>query len=300
MKKAILLLCVAAFVCSTASAQYETWRFPQKAEEIQKIKTAGIERVTVFAEINGSQVPYGIRFYDKEGRIVRNVDAQTHAYYWYDAQGKVLKCVDSSFDGRRFFPTSYAFSYAPDGSLKGCQIGKTDLSFTYNAANRELSEVENESTTRYYRYNEDGKLIEDVSGDAENPYRRKLVYNKYGDLASEVLVRSTATSKDSIITVYSFDSKSHLVRKQTNTFHTDISEDPTMPVSETKKIEIWAYTYAMNGTMTTETKTSPTHPAENYKVEYQYDNMKLLPLKEMRYNSQNKLEKTFVYKYNEK
>ena len=299
MKKVLAILLGSVCVCSTASAQYETWRFPQKAEEIQKMKSAAVSNVTVFAEVNGIQSPYGIYFYDKEGRIQRKADPQSHAQYSYDEQGRVARCIDSAFDGRRFFATSYSFAYGPEGTLQGCQVGKTALNFTYNAASRELTEVENESTTRYYRYNEDGKLVEEVSGDAENPYRRKLVYNKYGDLASEVLVRSTATSRDSMITVYSFDSKSHLVRKQTNTFHTDISEDPTMPVAETKKIEIWAYTYALNGTLTTEAKTSPTTPAENYRIEYQYD-VKMMPLKSLQFNSQNKLEKTLVYKYSQR
>jgi hypothetical protein len=69
-----------------------------------------------------------------------------------------------------------------------------------------------------------------------------------------------------------------------------------MPAGETKKIEIWAFTYALNGTLTTEAKTSPTTPAENYRIEYLYDT-KLMPLKVMHYNGQNKLEKTLVFKY---
>jgi hypothetical protein len=297
MKKAAVLIFGTVFFSGAALAQYETWRFPQKADEIQKMKTAKIENVTIWAEIDGTQSPYGIRFYDKDGRITRNIDVKSHAWYWYDVQGRMQKCIDSAFDGKRFTPSVYTFNYTPDGGLQNCQAGSSMISFAYNAGSRELSELVNENTTRYYRYNENNKLAEEVSGDADNPYRRKLIYNKYGDLASEVIVRSTATQRDSLIIVYSFDSKAQMVRKQMNSFHTEYSGDETMPATETKKIEIWAYTYAMNGTLTTEAKTSPTHPAENYKIEWQYDQFTQLPLKAVHYNGQNKVEKTLIYKY---
>lgn len=297
MKKATALVWGTVFFCGAASAQYDTWRFPQKADEMQKMKAAHVENVTIYAEVNGTQTPYGIRFYDKEGRITRNIDAKSHAWYWYDAQGRVQKCVDSAFDGRRFVPSVYAFNYDPNGSLLNCQAGNAIISFAYNAGNRELSETLNENTTRFYRYNENKKLLEEVSGDAQNPYRRKLTYNKYGDLASEVIVHASENKKDSVIIVYSFDSKAQLVRKQMNSFHSEFSEDPTTPSSERKKIEIWSYVYSMNGTLTTETKTSPTNPAENYKVEWEYDKFTQLPLKAVHYNGQNKPEKTLIYKY---
>lgn len=285
------------FLSTGVYAQYEAWRFPQKAAEIQKMKAANVENVTIYAEVNGSQSPFGIRFYDGEGRLTRNIDLATHAWYWYDGQGRVQRCVDSAFDGRRFVPANYSFVYGPDGMLQSCQAGNAAISFTYNAGSREVTETANENTTPYYRFDANNKLIEEVSGDAENPYRRKLTYNKYGDLASEVIVRSANTAKDSIIIVYSFDSKANLVRKQMNSFRKEYSDDPAVPPTETKKIEIWAYVYAMDGTLTTETKSSPTHPDGNYKVEWQYDHLTKLPLKEMRYNAQSRLEKTMVYKY---
>jgi YD repeat-containing protein len=296
MKKTICLI-AAGFACLAATAQYESVRFPQKAAEIQKMKNASVEQITIFSEVNSTQTPFGIRFYDNEGHITRNVDLSNHSWYWYDANGQVQRCIDSAYDGRRFFPTECTFSYAPDGSLRNCRIGNREVSFEYSADNRELSEVSNEVTERYYRYDESGRLLEERSADAEKPYRRKLTYNKYGDLASELVVSLEGNEKDSIITVYSFDSKAQLIRKQTNSFLTLTSEDPTTPDEVTKKIEIWAYSYSMNGTLATEARTSPTHPAENYRLEWQYDKITQLPLKEIRYDSKNVLERTLVFSY---
>ncbi len=296
MRKRLVLFLVSCFALQQANAQYQNLLNPQNTQQIQKFKEQKVVVQTAFLDVNGSQSPYGMFKFDTEGRILSNITPKNHQHFTYDASGRIITFIDSAHDGRRFWKTEYAFAYDADGRPATFKLGKQTASFSYNAATRELAEVNGNAKT-IYRYNEENKLVEEVTTGGDEPKTHKYIYNKYGDLANEIIARQDANGTDTTRISYSFDSKGKLMRKMvTQTRRMNESEDPTEPQTVVKTTKTYNYVYDVRtGLITTENMVS-SNPKESCKTEWTYDNFGL-PVKETKLDGTGKPIQTMVYKY---
>lgn len=307
MKRNILLCLLSiAGSFSIASAQYADIRNPQTNKEIQVIHKQKVRRQIQYIVINGIEAPFGAATYDTSGRILSNTNARLRQHYAYDAHGRLISFVDSVSDGRRFTKNDYSFSYDSKGMPQQCSINGVKSGFSYDAGKKELSEqraeASGEQAKRLYSFNEGGKLIREEfftpAGIMEKNH--KLIYNMYGDLASEITVATLPNGdKDSSVQIYTYDSKGNCIRKQhTHALTAHIDEDAANAQEEPETeitTMIHTYTYDRYGNRATENMQS-SKAAENYRKEWVYEMNGLLE-SESTYDAANKLVKKFNYKY---
>lgn len=297
MKKSFVLFLSMCFgAAGVLNAQHTTLLNPQNKQQIQKFKEQKVAVQTTFLEVNGSQAPYAMAKFDSEGRILNNISPKNRQYFSYDANGRLSNFIDSAHDGRRFWKNEYAFAFDAQGQPANFKLNKQTSTFTYNAAKRELIEV-NGSATTTYRYNEENKITEEVTEGGDEPNVHKYMYNKYGDLVMEIIAKNNPNGTDTTRISYAFDSKGKLLRKQINqVLRMNESEDPTVPPTVTKNTKTFQYAYDVRtGLLTSETVVS-SNPKESGKTEWTYDNFGL-PIKEAKLDAAGKPIQAFVYKY---
>jgi hypothetical protein len=208
-------------------------------------------------------------------------------------------------DGRRFERKEYSFQYDEAGHPKHFKIGQQSSEFNYDAAGHKMTEsivAGAKSASVMYILNEEGKIIsERKSSPSGEGYWHKYMYNKYGDLASEIKVsHNNNGTLDSMVSIYTYDGKGRLIRKHIaarNGFtqkrdslgRTSVSGGETLQQN-------YSYIFDMQGNMTTETLSS-SKAGESYKIEYQYDPTGLLT-RQIKYDAQNKELNRYAYKYN--
>lgn len=291
-------------ISNSASAQYSELRSPQTNAEIQKMRSMHIRAVTQFLELNGSAAPIGVTYLDTAGRITRIASKDHHGHFAYDGQGRLSTWIDSVNDGRRFEKKEYSFVYDEAGHPKNFKICKQACTFTYDQAGHKITEnIVNgtQAASKIYMLNEDGKIVnERMSSPTGEAYWHKFIYNKYGDLASEIKVSHNADGTlDSMVSIYTYDSKGRLIRRHNACRKGFTQSRDSLGHVSLKGGEIvqqnYSYIFDMAGNMTTETLAS-TKADEGYKIEYQYDPTQLLT-RQIKYDSHNKEVSRYAYKY---
>ena len=201
-------------------AQYETIRFPQKAEEIALYKKNKIMGETQIGIDSSKKIPYLSRAFDSEGRIVISQDYNHIKYYKYDEKGNVIDFLDSArTSGTNYTVTEYKFTYDENGMLKNLVAPDFKSQFAYNAAKKILTEtlVKNDTTrkNRYY-YDTNGRMKESIFYSPQN-YRIAHTIHNYsstGRINNECYVQMTSTSKDSTLQIYEYNDKNQLEKKE--------------------------------------------------------------------------------------
>lgn len=299
------LCAVSAAVSNGASAQYNDLRNPQTSADMKKMRSMHVKSVTQYVELNGSSAPMSISYLDTGGRIVHIANHDHREYRTYDAMGRLAGRIDSVYDGRRFEKKEYSFGYDENGHPKHFRICGQSCDFTYDAAGLKMTEriVDgSRSASKMYILNNDGKIVsERLSSPSGDGYWQKYLYNKYGDLASEIKVSHNPDGTlDSAVSINTYDSKGRLIhkrmacrlgftQKRDSLGHTTISGGESVQRN-------YSYIFDMQGNMTTETLAS-TKADESYKIEYQYDPTQLLT-KEIKYDGHNKEVSRYAFKYN--
>ncbi|RYD72581.1 MAG: hypothetical protein EOP53_21680 [Sphingobacteriales bacterium] len=297
MKKGLGLFFVFGMcVCNFVQAQYQPLLNPQSTQQIQKFKEQKVAAQSIFMDVNGSQAPYGLVKFDEHGRILKNITPKNHQHFTYDENGRLTSFIDSAHDGRRFWKNEYAFAFDAEGRPQNFKLGKTTSNFIYDAAKRELVEATSTAKT-IYKYNEENKITEEITEGGDQPKVHKYIYNKYGDLASEILAQKNLNGTDSAKTIYTYDSKGKLLRKQVTTIQSvDDAGDPTTPPTVTKTTKVINYAYDIRTGLLISENIVCSNPKENCKTEWTYDNFGL-PIKESKLDATGKPIQAFVYKY---
>jgi YD repeat-containing protein len=288
-----------------SSAQYDDMLHPQKAEEISKLKTQRFNMQTQFMELNGPETPVGISYFDAEGRILKSVNKDHHQYFTYDAAGRLASWLDSANDGRRFWKNEYSFEYDADGRPRAFQLAKKKAAFSWDASKNTLSEELSENgkpTEKHtYVYTPENKLSEEMYADISGKLikKRRLIYNKYGDLGSEISLEVRSGEQDSTTCIYTYDNKGRLLNKKLNFYsrasRADGSADSAAPVKTVKNQTI-SYAYDIKGALASESLASSI-PSENRKTEYRYDQLTGMLATEVFYDNTNKVSRKMNYKY---
>lgn len=297
MKKSFVLFLAFCFgTVGLLKAQYQTLLNPQPAQQIQKFKEQKVAAQTIFLDINGSQAPYGLVKFDEDGRITKNITPKNHQHFSYDANGRLTSFIDSAHDGRRFWKNEYAFTFDAEGRPANFKLCKVTSNFSYDGTKKELVEACGNAKTTY-RYNEENKITEEITEGGDEPKTHKYIYNKYGDLATEIIALQNANGTDTTRILYTYDSKGRLLRKmEINTRRMNESEDPTVPQTITKSTKTTNYTYDVRTGLLTAENTVSSNPKESGKTEWMYDNFGL-PIKESKLDASGKPVQAFIYKY---
>lgn len=291
-------------ISNSVSAQYNDLRSPQTSADIHRMYSMHVKSVTQFLEVNGSSAPVGISYLDTGGRLLRIASREHRAYYTYDKQGRLTASIDSVSDGRRFEKKEYSFQYDETGRPKHFRIDRQACEFNYDAEGHKMSETivtGAQSASKIYMLNDQGKIVsERMSSPSGEGYWHKFMYNKYGDLASEIKVsHNNNGTLDSMVSIYTYDGKGRLIRKHIAsrlgfTLKHDSLGRTSISGGETLQ-QNYAYIFDMQGNMTSEVLTS-SKAAESYKIEYQYDPTGLLT-RQIKYDVQNKEISRYAYKY---
>jgi YD repeat-containing protein len=296
-----LFVLVLSCISKQANAQYYETTHRQTEDEIQKFKKLKVKTVTISLTEAGSEVPYSITQYDTSGRIFLIANLKHHEHFNYDQNGRMLYWLDSANDGRRFEKFEYRFSYDPSNRLVRYTTNKTNSQFIYDPSDAKETVTQNGVVIEKhdYFYTPEGKLTLEVFKDTSGKvlYQHKTMYNKYGDLASEIVVNPLKKcAGDSATSINTYDSKAHMIQKQKTltTFSCDLRV-ANGPITKTTVNQKIVYTYDASGRMATETMTA-SDPALNYKREFQYSDDGLLAKETIR-DDKGKPTKTMLYRY---
>lgn len=299
------LCAVSAAVSNGASAQYNDLRDLQTSADMNKMRNMHVKSIIQNIELNGSSAPVGISYLDTGGRLVHIANHDHREYRTYDAMGRLASRIDSVYDGRRFEKKEYSFAYDDNGHPKHFRLCQQSCEFTYDAAGHKMTEsivTGGHSASKMYVLNDEGKIIsERMSSPSGEGYWQKYLYNKYGDLASEIKVSHNADGTlDSMVSINTYDSKGRLIHKRVAcrlgfTQKRDSLGHTTLTGGQSV-LRNYSYIFDMQGNMTSETLAS-TKADESYKIEYQYDATQLLT-KEIKYDGRNKEVSRYAYKYN--
>ena len=282
-------------------AQYADILHPQSDDQGLKMKAVKSNFKSQFIEMGGNEAAYAAYAYDNEGRIMKVATPKRHQLFTYNDKGQVSELVDSVNDGRRFERFDYHFEYDANGRLSSAVLGKKKAVFAYDAAKRELVETVSGAAgmleKHVYHYTEENKLSDELftSTAGEELRKHKLLYNKYGDLASEILVEKTKTGKDSSSTLYTYDGKGRLIDKKytLSKITLDVAQ-PSTPKVEMRR-EAYSYTFNPKGQLGLITMTC-SDGKDSYKQEYMYDNDGIISTETIR-ELGGKVIRKYSYRY---
>jgi YD repeat-containing protein len=299
------LLVFAAFIAgilTTSKAQYYDITHRQSNEEVQKYRNQRIQMVTISLSEASTEVPFGLNRYDTMGHIVLIANPKHHEHFIYDADGRMIYWLDSANDGRRFEKTEYNFGYDAGGKMNSFRTKGSTSSFMANGAAEIKEEVMKNGVLaerHSYTFTPENKPaleeFKDTSG--KQLYFHKLLYNKYGDLSSEIVVNPVKRcAGDSSTHIYTYDSKARMIQQNSviTTFSCDLRV-PGSPVTKTTVSQNTSYVYDNRGRLVTETMTS-SNSLLNYRKEFQYNDENLLA-KELTFDSKGRQSKSLIYKY---
>jgi YD repeat-containing protein len=315
MKGKHILLSTAALLFSfIVSAQYNEILTPQSASQMELLKSNKVTLRKNYILINGGEGNYGFSKFDADGRLLVSFEPLHRQYFTYDDKGRVTACMDSLSDGRRFMKTSYSFTYNADGKLSTVTAGASKSIFQWNdggsKAVEKITAPNGLVSEKKYTYNSDGKLIliEQTNADGRPVLKHKLLYNQYGDLASEIRSEQFSGGEtDSSTAIYSYDGTGRLITKKE--FHARIAPvmsasqetsavpEPSDAVREIKsqRTDVTTYIFNLAGVKTGE-NTRSTNPKFSTKTDFDTDNLGLLQ-KYTKYDAAGKVIESFRYIY---
>jgi hypothetical protein len=221
IKKHLILIIsgIAGLFSTTAHAQYENIRFPQPAAEIALFQKNKVMGETQWSIEGDKKIPYYTRAFDPQGRQVISADYYHRIYYLYDERGYLSSFLDSFRTNTGFDVSEYKFRYYDNGMLMEMKGPGMNASFTYDPEKRILTEklIKNDTAyTNIYKYDEQGKLKDAQYFDAD---RKPTVhttknYASDGRLYNESIMTAGKDFSDSTLTIYEYNDKNQLFRKQ--------------------------------------------------------------------------------------
>ncbi|MDQ3072213.1 MAG: hypothetical protein M3Q97_02955 [Bacteroidota bacterium] len=281
-------------------AQFNDLRFPQLPAEADKYKKNKIKMEVRYQVVEGSEVPYETRTFDKEGRVTGVISKSSKRIYYYDNKGRVISAIDSS-KGQRPPKQIFEFIYDSTGYLSyvNSPVGRSSLG--YNPSRFQLEEhhlnVLDENLIRLYQFDVKNRLIEETFysaiGEVEKYHR--LYYNEQGRIASEIYSSYNIDhSYDTARYIYTYNAKGQLITRNNERIHTVIAfEDDSRTVTTSR--QVIQYAYDTLGNLSKETS-SGTLPEYNYSRARQYDVNQMLH-KELVYDGDGNLLAGYIYKY---
>jgi hypothetical protein len=302
-KKIALVLIVLVFAAiSVAQAQYYDATHRQTEQQRQLFKKEKVRMVTLSVTEAGAEVPFSITHYDTAGRVQMLANPKHHEHFRYDDKGRMAYWLDSANDGRRFEKFEHNFGYDANNRVNSYNSSKSNSTFSTAQNGDIIEEVSKNGIVaekRSYAYNQDGKPVLEMFKDTggRQLYMHKVLYNKYGDVASEIIVNNLKNCKgDSMVIINAYDSKGRIIQKQK--FLTNYSCDNRLPNAQVDKkfiSETIQYFYDSRGRLVNENQNS-NDPAHINKKEYQYYDDGMV-MKEMNVDGNGKSSGNLVYRY---
>ena len=173
-------------------AQYFDATHRQSHEETELLKAHNIREKITYIQQGDNTAPYGVNYYDTGGRVIFIANPMHHEHFRYDDKGRMTYWLDSANDGRRFEKHEYYFGYDSKGALNLYKTEGAESRF-FNSDNNVQEDILHKglvTEVRKYSYNNDGKLILELFKEPGNDstakilHLHKVLYNKYGDVAS--------------------------------------------------------------------------------------------------------------------
>ena len=283
--------------------QYYNETHRQTADDIKLIRSSNLKTRFSYIEQAGSSVPYGVNYYDTGGRVTFIATPMHHEHFSYDNRGRIVYWLDSANDGRRFEKFEYHFGYDDKGTVNLYKTTKTESMFSANSQEVKEDILRNGTVLERhtYNHNNDGKLTQETSNEMVKDsvgkllYSHKLFYNKYGDLASEIIYNPLKDCKgDSIIIINTYDSKAKLIHRQ-KSLKTMKCETPASVIERKTISESISYTYNAAGLLTQESMIS-SDLSLNYVKKYLYNEKGIL-VREQGFDDKGKSTTDMVYSY---
>jgi|GEM_PF-3808925 len=296
---AVIILCSSTF----SHAQYQEITHRQTADEIKLFRNWTLKEQVLYLQQGGGSILYGVNYYDTGGRVIFIANPNHHEHFSYDDKGRMVYWLDSANDGRRFQKQEYWFGYDDKGAINMYKTSTTESKFTANGSETKEDVMRNGTVVerRIYTYNNDGKLIQELHNEMAKDsvgrllYSHKLFYNKYGDLASEIIYNPLTDCKgDSTIVINTYDNKGKIIQKRKNI---KTMKCGALPSAVERKMvsESTSYTYNAEGRLTKETMTA-SDPALSYRKEYEYEVNGVI-LKELGFDGKGKSTTDMAYSY---
>jgi YD repeat-containing protein len=257
----------------------------------------------LYLQQNGGSIPYGVNYYDTGGRVIFMANPNHHEHFAYDDKGRMIYWLDSANDGRRFEKHEYHFGYDDKGAVNMYKTSTTESKFALSGHELKEDVSKNGSVIerRIYSYNNDGKLTQEMHYELNKDsvgkllFSHKIFYNKYGDLASEIIYNPLNDCKgDSTIIINTYDSKAKLIQKR-KTMKTMKCGTPASITERKTETETISYTYNAAGQLTSEGMTS-IDPTRSYRKDYEYDTHGII-LKERGFDGKGKSTTDISYTY---
>jgi len=303
-KKTRYLIIIFAVLCSFSRAQYFEATHRQSADEINQLKTHNIREKITYIQQADNSVPFGVTFYDTGGRVVFIANPNHHEHFIYDEKGRMTGWVDSVNDGRRFEKHEYQFGYNSKGTINLYKTSTTESKFFPLGQNIQEDVLHNGIVIelRKYDYNNDRKvtleLFREPGPDSlgKITYFHKILYNKYGDLASEIVYNPLKDCKgDSTVLINTYDSKGKLIHKQRSIKKLSCGAIANT-IDRKMETESVSMVYNASGKLTNESMVS-SDPSLSYKKEFVYNENGIL-VKELGYDGKGKSTTNILYSYN--
>jgi len=283
------------------NAQYDANVHRQTDQEIQKFKKERLHFVTISLSEQGNEVPYAANYYDTSGRVIMMVTNKHHEHFGYDNNGRMNYWLDSANDGRRFEKIEYNFGYDGNNRVNSYETNKTKSQFAIGGGQEVNEDVMKNGVVvekHSYTYTQEGKLtlevFKDMSGNLV--YSHKILYNKYGDLASEIIINPYKNCKgDSTAIINVYNSKGLIVHKQKNVTNFSCGQATSLNPEKKTITNSIGYQYDSKDRLTIETLMSG-DPTQNGRKEYSYNDDNLIA-KEMDFDGKGASTGNKIYKY---